>query len=250
MFSLEGKTAVITGASQGIGQAIAEVFAEAGANVFLCGLNDGLGDNVAAGIVANGGKAQYRVVDITAGDDARSFVNWAFHDTGRLDILVNNASYTSGAQHDVVGATDDEWEKNFRVGLMGTHYCTQAAVPHMRATGGGSIIVISSIQALAGCPSSAPYSTIKAGQLGFVKCTACDYGLSNIRVNAICPGPIQVAYSPKPGTPGYDFQVKQTMLGRVAQPREIGHAALYLASDEASFVTGVTLPVDGGWTAK
>lgn len=249
MFNLAGKTAIVTGGSQGIGEAIAEVYAQAGAHVFICSLDDGLGQGVADRIVSGGGKAHYSVVDIADDAQVRSFIGKAYQATGRIDILCNNASFTTGAQHDVVNAPDDEWTKNFNVGLLGASHCCRAAIPHMIDGGGGSIIVISSVQAVAGSPGSAPYSSIKAAQLGFVKSLACDYGKHNIRANAICPGPIQVAYSPKPGSDGYDWQVSKTMIGRVGQPREIGYAALYLASDEASFVTGATLPVDGGWTA-
>lgn len=250
MFSLTGKTAIITGASRGIGRAIAETYACAGAAVFFCGLEEELGHSVAAGINAAGGQAHFSPVDISQPDAVRAFIESAASATGRIDILCNNASYTSGAQHDVLGASDEEWQKNIAVGIMGTHYCTQAALPWMIKANSGSIILISSIQALAACASSAPYTTVKAAQLGFVLSAACDYGKHNIRVNAICPGPIQVDYSPRPGTPGYEYQVNQTLLGRVGQPEEIAHAALYLASDEASFVTGITIPVDGGWTAK
>ncbi len=250
MFNLAGKTAIVTGASSGIGRAIAQTYAKAGATVYMCGLEAELGNAVAAEIQTSGGSAHYFAVDISDADATRELVESAGIATGRIDILCNNASYTTGQQHDVIGASDEEWQRNIAVGIMGMHYCTQAALPWMIKGGGGSIIVISSIQALAACASSAPYTTVKAAQLGFVLSAACDYGKHNIRVNAICPGPIQVDYSPKPGTPGYQYQVDQTLLGRVGQPTEIAHAALYLASDEASFVTGITMPVDGGWTAK
>jgi len=250
MFSLAGKTAIVTGASRGIGRAIAEVFAQAGADVFLCGLEEEQGQSVAAGIRSTGGSAQYTTTDVSDANSCRQFIEAAGKATGRIDILCNNASYTTGPQHGVLDASDEEWQRNIEVGIMGMHYCSQAALPWMIKNGSGSIIVISSIQALAACASSAPYTTVKAAQLGFVLSAACDYGKHNIRVNAICPGPIQVDYSPRPGSPGYEYQVSQTLLGRVGQPAEIAHAALYLASDEASFVTGITMPVDGGWTAK
>jgi NAD(P)-dependent dehydrogenase (short-subunit alcohol dehydrogenase family) len=113
----------------------------------------------------------------------------------------------------------------------------------------GSIIITSSIQGMVACPNSVSYTTVKAGLIGFTKSAACDYGKYNIRVNAISPGPISVGYSPKPGEPAHTYQINNTFLGRVGMPREVGYAALYLASDESSFVTGTVLPVDGGWTA-
>lgn len=249
MFRMDGKTVLITGGAQGIGYGIAEVMVEAGAHVFLCDLDAEKGEAAAAALRAQGGRAEFFAADVTSPRQVAGFVEYAAGRTGRIDVLCNNASWTSGPQHDVANATDEEWEQNFRVGLMGTQYATQSALPHMIRQKSGSVIVISSIQALAGCPSSAAYTSIKAAQLGFVRSAAFDYGPHNIRVNAVCPGPIQVGYSPKPGSAGYDYQVRSTMLRRVGQPREIGHAVLYLASDEASFVTGAVLPVDGGWTA-
>jgi NAD(P)-dependent dehydrogenase (short-subunit alcohol dehydrogenase family) len=114
----------------------------------------------------------------------------------------------------------------------------------------GSIVNIASIQALVGCPTSVAYTSMKSAMLGLTVSTAYDYGSQNIRANAICPGPIQTRISPKPGETSYQWQCDQTMLGRVGYPREIAYAALFLASDEASFVTGAVIPVDGGWTAK
>jgi 3-oxoacyl-[acyl-carrier protein] reductase len=113
----------------------------------------------------------------------------------------------------------------------------------------GSIIVMSSIQGLVACANSVSYTTVKAGLIGFAKSAACDYGKHNIRVNVISPGAIKVGYSPEPGHPAHTYQINNTFLGRVGQPREIGNAALFLASDDSSYVTGAVLPVDGGWTA-
>lgn len=250
MFSLTSKTAIVTGGGTGIGKAIATAYANAGANVFICGLDPASGHETVASIASAGGSAAFTALDLGDAEATRAFVLSAGEATGRIDILCNNASHTSGAQHAVLEAPPEEWESNIRVGLLGMQYCTQAALPWMIKARSGSIIVISSIQALAACASSAPYTTIKAAQLGFVKSAACDYGKYNIRVNAICPGPIQVDYSPKPGSEGHVYQVSQTLLGRVGEPEEIANAALYFAADESSFVTGVTLPVDGGWTAR
>lgn len=249
MFALTGKTVLITGGAQGIGYGIADAMGEAGAQVFICDLNAEKGEAAAAALRATERNVEFYPADVTSPDQVAAFVHFAAERTGRIDVLCSNASWTTGAQHDIVGATEDEWEQNFRVGMMGTQYATQSALPWMIRQESGSIIVISSIQALAGCPASTAYTSIKAAQLGFVKSAAFDYGQHNIRANAICPGPIQVGYSPKPGTPGYEYQVRNTMLRRVGQPREIGCAAVFLASDESSFITGAVLPVDGGWTA-
>jgi NAD(P)-dependent dehydrogenase (short-subunit alcohol dehydrogenase family) len=114
----------------------------------------------------------------------------------------------------------------------------------------GSIVNVVSIQAMVGCPTSVAYTATKAALLGYTLSAAYDYGPRNIRVNSLCPGPIQTRISPKPEEPHYKWQCDQTVLGRVGYPREVAWAALFLASDEASYVTGATLPVDGGWTSK
>jgi len=133
---------------------------------------------------------------------------------------------------------------------MGTHYFTQATLPFMLAQKKGSIVNIVSIQALAGMMTSAPYTASKSALLGYGLSVAYDYGRENIRINSVCPGPIQTRVSPPEGHPHYEWQRSNTTLGRVGHPREVAYAALFLASDEASYITGVTLPVDGGWTSK
>ena len=251
MFRLDGKTAVISGGAQGIGRGIAEVLSEAGADVFFCDVNEIQGQQTAEELTRKVRRPVHFVrADVTEPSQMQAFIDTAVMHTGRVDIVCNNASCTTGPQSDVVTGTDEEWQRNFAIGLLGMRHLTAAAIPHMIDSGGGAVIVISSIQALAGCPTSAAYSSIKAAQIGFVKSVAYDYGPRNIRANAICPGPIAVWYSPRPGSSAHEWQKAQTMLGRTAAPRDIGYAALYLASDEASFVTGAVLPVDGGWTAK
>jgi NAD(P)-dependent dehydrogenase (short-subunit alcohol dehydrogenase family) len=133
---------------------------------------------------------------------------------------------------------------------MGTHYFTREVLPYMIRQHAGSIVNVVSIQALVGCMTSVAYTSTKAALLGYTLSAAYDYGPHNIRVNSLCPGPIQTRISPAPGDPQYKWQCEQTMLARVGQPKEVAYAAVFLASDEASYITGVTLPVDGGWTAK
>jgi NAD(P)-dependent dehydrogenase (short-subunit alcohol dehydrogenase family) len=136
------------------------------------------------------------------------------------------------------------------VSLFGTHNFTKAVLPYMIARRQGSIVNVVSIQAMVGCPTSVAYTTVKSGLLGYTLSAAYDYGPQNVRVNALCPGPIQTRISPKPGQPAYDWQCAQTVLGRVGTPREVAYAAAFLASDEASYITGAVIPVDGGWTSK
>ena len=169
---------------------------------------------------------------------------------GRIDILCNNAAYISSGFHRALDSTDDEWRNSINVTLLGTHYFTNAVLPYMIAQKQGSIVNVVSIQALEGMMTSVAYTSTKAALLGYAMSVSYDYGLHNIRINSLCPGPIQTRISAGANDPHYAWQCDQTTLGRVGYPHEVAWAALFLASDESSYVTGVTLPVDGGWTAS
>lgn len=249
MARLEGRGAVVTGAAHGIGRAIAECFAAHGAHVTVADVDETAGEATAARIREQGGRALFCRTDVSSPDDAARMVAAAVSGAGRLDVLCNNAAHL-GEFHAVLDSTSEEWDKCIQVALLGTHHCSRAALPHMLAAGGGSIVNIVSIQAMVGCPTSVAYTTTKAGLLGYTLSAAYDYGPQNVRVNALCPGPIQTRISPRPGDPNYAWQCSQTMLGRVGTVDEVATAALFLACDESSYVTGAVIPVDGGWTAK
>lgn len=249
MERLRGKVAIVTGGSNGIGKAISEIFAEEGARVVIADIETESGERTAAEIVRKGGNAVFCRTDVGSVADASATVSLAAGNSGRVDILCNNAAYIT-EWNDIIGSTAEEWERAFRVNLMGAYNLTKEVLPLMLREKQGSIVNIASIQALVGCPTSVAYTSMKSAMIGLTLSTAYDYGPQNIRANAICPGPIQTRISPKPGEASYQWQCDQTMLGRVGCPREIAYAALFLASDEASFVTGAVIPVDGGWTAK
>jgi NAD(P)-dependent dehydrogenase (short-subunit alcohol dehydrogenase family) len=249
MDRLAGKGTIVTGAAHGIGRAIGECFAAHGAHVTLVDVDAEAGEAAADGIRRAGGRAIFCRADVSSPPDVAGAVAAAVAAAGRVDVLCNNAAHL-GEFHAVLESTPVEWDKCIQVALLGTHHCTRAVLPHMLAGNGGSIVNIVSIQAMVGCPTSVAYTTTKAGLLGYTLSAAYDYGPRNVRVNALCPGPIQTRISPRPGDPAYEWQCSQTMLGRVGSAREVAHAALFLASDEASYVTGAVIPVDGGWTAK
>lgn len=250
MDRLKGKVAIVTGAANGIGRAIAERFANEGAWVLLVDLEEDTGRKVVQGIEAAGGKAAFVRGDVSRREDVKHAVELAAAQTGRIDVLCNNAAYLGPDFHGALDSTDEEWRKCIDVALMGTHYFTQATLPYMIAQKAGSIVNVVSIQAMEGMMTSAAYTATKSALLGYTMSVCYDYGLDNIRINSLCPGPIQTRIAEGPGDPHYQWQCDQTTLGRVGYPEEVGWAALFLASDEASYVTGVTLPVDGGWTAS
>jgi NAD(P)-dependent dehydrogenase (short-subunit alcohol dehydrogenase family) len=250
MNRLKDTIAIVTGGANGIGRAISELFAEEGAWVLIADLEQEGGEAAVGAIRSSGGHAEFCRTDAADRQQVAAAVRVAAQQTGRIDVLVNNAAYLAPEFHAVVESTDEEWRKCIDVALLGTHYFTQATLPYMIQQEKGSIVNIVSIQALVGCPTSVAYTATKSALLGYTLSVAYDYGPKNIRANSLCPGPIQTRISPKPGDASYAWQCDQTVLGRVGYPREVAYAALFLASDEASYVTGATLTVDGGWAAK
>jgi NAD(P)-dependent dehydrogenase (short-subunit alcohol dehydrogenase family) len=248
MIELKNKVAIVTGGAQGIGRAISEAFAQAGASVFIADIDAEAGAATANSIRGRGGDATYCQADVSIEADAAAVTRQAAAKHNRLDVLCNNAGYLA-TFHNLADAPIEEWEKCISVSLMGTRHFSREALRWMVPQRQGSIVNIASIQSLAGARDSVAYSSIKTALIGFTRSVAYDYGPYNIRVNAICPGAIQTRISPKPGEELYKRQIAKTFLGRVGQPREIGGAAVFLASDAASYITGAVLAVDGGWSA-
>jgi NAD(P)-dependent dehydrogenase (short-subunit alcohol dehydrogenase family) len=246
---LKGKTAIVTGAAHGIGRAIAEMFVAHGAWVLLADLDEVAGQEVEQAIRKAGGESAFFRCDVSDAKQAQAAAAKAAGRNGKIDVLVNNAAYIAKAWHNAGESPEDEWEKSFRVSLMGAQYFTKEALALMVPQQSGSIINISSIQGMVAGRNSAAYTTMKHGLIGFTRSVAYDYGPKNIRCNAVCPGAITTRISPAPGSEMHQRQISKTFLGRVGEPREVAAAALFLASDESSYVTGAVLAVDGGWTA-
>lgn len=248
LLRLKGKIAIVTGGANGIGEAIARMFAGEGAMVFIADLDAEAGEQTAADICGKGGRAIFIKCDVSNAPQVKRVVKQAGKN-GRIDVLCNNAAYIAKAWHNSVDASQEEWQKCLEVSLLGTQNFTQAVLPFMVKSNAGSIINLSSVQGMVAGRNSAAYTTVKHGLIGFTRSVAYDFGAHNIRCNAICPGAIKTRISPAAGSELHQRQISKTFLGRIGEPREVAAAAVFLASDESSYITGAVLAVDGGWTA-
>jgi NAD(P)-dependent dehydrogenase (short-subunit alcohol dehydrogenase family) len=251
---LEGKVALITGGTSGIGRATAVLFAQEGARVTITGRDEGRGANAVEEIRAVGSQGLFVRADVRVADDCERAVRETLAAFGRLDNLFNNAGIYMA--NDVVGCDEDEWDLQVDTSLKGAYLMSRAALPHMIERGSGSIVHCSSAWGLVGGPRSAAYCAAKGGMILLAKSMALAHGPQGIRVNAVCPGdtetPMEVESARKQGI-AWDEWVASTNesrpIKRIAQPEEIARAVLFLASDESSFVTGAVLAADGGEVA-
>jgi NAD(P)-dependent dehydrogenase (short-subunit alcohol dehydrogenase family) len=248
MNRLKDKIAIVTGAAHGIGRAIAERFGHEGAAVLVADIDEAAGEETAAILRARGQAASFVRCDVQDDGEVERAVKLAGEKTGRLDILCNNAGWLI-AWHDVLEAPAEEWDKCFRVYVKGAAGFIRHALPFMLPHQRGSIINVSSVQGMVGARQSPAYTAMKHAVIGLTRNIAYDFGPQNIRCNALCPGPIHTRISPQPGSEAHQRQVAKTMLNRTGEPLEVAHVAVFLASDESSYVTGAVVPVDGGWTA-
>jgi dihydroanticapsin dehydrogenase len=250
---LRDKVAIVTGGAAGIGQATADLFAQEGAAVTIFDVDEAAGRQSASAIAGNGGQALFVRADISDEASVRDAVAETTSRFGRIDILVNNAAafVLKGLE-----ATTGDWRRVLEVNVVGTALCSRFAAEEMKKTGKGAIVNLGSISSFVAQPGFVTYSSTKAAILQMTRNMALDLGAHGIRVNCVCPGTILTRAShdhmQQAGMTLGEFLAEEGpkhILGRVGQPREVAYAILFLASDEASFITGTHLMVDGGYTA-
>ncbi len=239
---LEDKTAVITGGSTGIGKAIAARFKAEGAHVVIANRSVETGERTAEEL-----DCVFHPCDVSSYEEVEALIEAAVERFGGLDILVNNAGI--GVQGTIEEMTLAEWEKLMSINLNGVIYATRAGMPHLR-DGTGSVLNVASVYGLVGGPGVAAYATAKGALVNFTRATAVDYADEGVRVNSLCPGFVETPMTePQLEEESfYQYVRNQTPMNRVAQPEEIAGPAAFLVSDDASYITGVNIPIDGGWT--
>ena len=248
---LEGKVTLISGGARGQGAAEAKLFAGEGAKVVFGDILDDLGKQVEAEIHEVGGEALYIHLDVTNAADWASAVEAAVSRYGRLDVLVNNAGIT--IRKNVEDTTEEDWDRIMAINAKGVFLGTKQAIPAMRESGGGSIVNISSTAGLVGSPySGASYAATKGVVRLFTKATAIQYAKEGIRCNSVHPGLLETPMTQDmlADAAHREERTQRIPLGRVGTAEDVAYGVLYLASDEASFVTGSELVIDGGATAQ
>ena len=247
---LENKVALISGGARGMGAVEAKLFAEEGAKVIIGDILEEEGRKVEAEINEAGGECVFVLLDVSSEEAWQNAVNEAVSRYGKLDILVNNAGIYRA--HNVEETTSDEWDQVMDINAKGVFLGTKHAIPAMRDAGGGSIVNISSVAGLVGSRATSAYNASKGAVRLLTKSTAIQYASDGIRANSVHPGTIETSM-----TEGFladpimrQDRMDRTPIGRLGKPEDVAYGALFLASDEASFMTGSELVIDGGRTAE
>lgn len=251
--TLAGEVAVVTGGSRGIGRAIVETFVEHGAAVAFCGRDGSVGKEALADL-GEPERTMFEVVDVASERDVERLVSLCVERLGAPSILVNNAGVN--ANFDATRMTEAEWDRFFGVDLKSSWLCAKHVLPYMKEVGRGAIVNVSSLHGFVTLEGFFPYAAAKSGLLGLTRSLALDYGRYGIRVNAVAPGFVDtrlvrdsIDRSDDPGD-AERRMVAGVAMGRIGSPAEIASAVRFLVSDEASYVTGASLVVDGGLTAR
>ncbi len=239
---LEGKTAIVTGGSKGIGKAIAEEYVEEGADVVVTDIDEEAGREAEEAI-----DVEFRRNDVRDYEAVEELMDSVAEDYDGLDVVVNNAGVAYSTRlHEM---ELEEWRNSIETNLDGVMHCTKAALPHLMEAE-GCVVNIGSIYGLLGGMGASAYSASKGGVVNFTQQVAVDYATEGVRFNSVCPGFVWTPMTEEllETDEFYDYVRTHTPLDRAAEPEEIAPAAAFLASDRASYITGVNLPVDGGWT--
>ena len=241
-----GKSVIVTGGASGIGKATVELFATEGANVVIADVNPS-GEAVAQQLCQQGKKAVFVQTDVSKGDEAERLIQETLRHYGRVDILHNNAGIL--VVGDVTTISEADWDRCINIHLKGTYLVSKYAIVAMQQAGGGVVINTASTAGISGGSGYSVYSAAKAGIILLTQCMALDFASQNIRVNAVCPGPTatpMIISSAADRQSVLDRWAKELPIGRAGKPEDTAKAVAYLASDDASFVTGAAFVIDGG----
>jgi NAD(P)-dependent dehydrogenase (short-subunit alcohol dehydrogenase family) len=251
---LEKKVAIVTGATSGIGRAVAEAFAREGAITYIVGIQDREGEELEKQLKSEGYSAVFLNADVSSSQDTDRVVGRVLNEQKRVDILVNNAGMAYKAT--VATLTEEQWDRQLAVNLKSVYLYCHRIIPVMEKQGGGAIINMGSVTSLVGVPDFAAYVASKAGMLGLTRAMALDHADRGIRVNIVCPSGVRTALMDWQFSvaPDPQAEIKRVLelhpIGRMAGPEEIADFVVYLASEKARYLTGAAFSFDGGYTAR
>ena len=250
---VSGKVALITGGGSGIGRATAIVFGREGAKVVVADYNRAGGEETVRVIKNAGGEASFIEANVAVAKQVETMVAKTIETYGRLDCAFNNAGIEGEMGGNLAECSEENWGRIIAINLTGVFLCMKYEIPQMLKHGGGSIVNTASAAGLIGLPGGTAYVASKHGVAGLTKSAALEYAKSGIRINAVCPGFIRTAMVERVvdgGSISEDAMVAAEPIGRIGKPEEIANVVLFLCSDDASFVTGLPMPVDGGYVAQ